>query len=406
MPRLDVEAIAPERTGAGGTAAPAESAGAASSRLAGRALGWLWTIAPGMRAVKSALAVGLAWWIATLFGEERPLFAALGALVGMEATVAGSLRRTALQLVGMLGGLGLAFVVARLLGSSPVGIGLAVLVGLWLGRRVRSPDRIGVELGVTTLVLVVFAAGDPEFAVTRIWETVLGGLVAAAVNALVLPPDYLDRVDDDLHTLVTATARGLREATRIFVERPRHEGATETLDRLRAARAGLPELEARLTLAESALRFNLLRRGRGPALERYRAAARLYGRASDHTATLARVVVQHAERPHPWEHHGLVGPDHLVEAAEALSLALERYEAYVRSGDPALLADVGRGLARAEAALAEFLQIAERERGQETAVQRLVDIAAIASELEHLAADLAEALDRLLPLEEAQTTAC
>jgi uncharacterized membrane protein YgaE (UPF0421/DUF939 family) len=367
---------------------------------AGRVLARLGAYAPGLRAVKTALAVGVAWWLANLLGEERPLFAALGALVGMEATVAGSLRRIGLQLVGMLGGLGLAFVVGRLLGASAIGIGLAVLVGLWLGRRVGSADRVGVELGVTTLVLVVFAANDPTFAVERIWETVLGGLIAALINALVLPPDYLGLVADDLHTLVAATARGLREGVRIFVERPRHEGAAETLERLRAVRDQLPDLEARLTLAGSALRLSPLLRRRGPVLERYRVAVQLYGRAIQHVTTLARAVQQHAERDHPWPHAGLVAPSHLVRAAEALSLALERYEAYLPIGEPALLLEVQRELDRAREILAEFLLVAERERASDSPVQRLVDIAAVASELEHLAADLAHALVGLLPYPE------
>ena len=391
---MSLESADRQRRASADTPAPARPG------RAERALGGLREVAPGARAIKTALAVGLAWWLATLLGEERPLFAALGAMVGMEATVAGSLRRTALQVAGMVGGLGLAFLVGRVFGTSGFGIGLAVLLGLWLGRRVHSPDRVGVELGVTTLVLVVFAAGDPDYAVTRIWETVLGGLIAAAINALVLPPDYLGRVADDLNDLVTATTRGLREATRIFVERPHHEGADEALERLREAATAVPDLEGRLTLAGSALRFSPLRRGRGPALERYHAAARLYGRAIQHVTTLARVVHEHAGRPHPWPHTGLVGPDHLVRAAEAISLALERYEAYAGAGDRALLGDVRRELDRARAALAQFLVAAEHERAEDTDVQRLVDIAAIASELEHLVADLAQALDGLLPLEQ------
>ncbi len=201
-------------------------------------------LAPGARALKTALAVGLAWTILGAMGESRPLFAALGAMVGMEATVAGSLRRIGLQAAGMVGGVVLAFAMGRWLGANALGIALAVLFGLWLGRRIGSPDRVGVELGVTTLLVVVFAAGDPEFAVDRIWETVFGGLVAVAVNALVLPPNYLDQVDDRLHALVTATARGLREATRIFVERPEHQGAEETdVQRLVDIAAVASELE-------------------------------------------------------------------------------------------------------------------------------------------------------------------
>ena len=36
---------------------------------------------PGARAVKTALAAGLAWWLGNLLGEPRPMFAAIGALV-------------------------------------------------------------------------------------------------------------------------------------------------------------------------------------------------------------------------------------------------------------------------------------------------------------------------------------
>jgi uncharacterized membrane protein YgaE (UPF0421/DUF939 family) len=365
--------------------------------LTRRAFEKLRDLTPGARALKTALAVGLAWWVGTLFGEPQPLFAALGALVGMEATVARSLRRTGLQLAGMLGGLVLAYVLAHTMGASPIAIALAVLLGLWLGRGVGSPDRVGVELGVTTMLVVVFAAGDPAFAATRIWETVLGGLIAAAINALILPPNYLGQVAEEVDTLVGETTSGLREATRIFVERAQHEGAVERLERLRETRGRLPDVRARLTLAESALRFSPLLRGRGERLERYQAAMRLYERAVHHATTLARAVAEHAERPHPWSHTELVGPSYLVPAAEALSLALERYQGYVRVGDASLFQDVGRDLARGEAYLDDFLTATQRERARETDAQRLVDIAAVASELEHLAADLATALESLLP---------
>jgi uncharacterized membrane protein YgaE (UPF0421/DUF939 family) len=77
------------------------------------------------------------------------------------------------------------------MGVSWLGAGLAVLLGLWLGRWLGSPDRIGVELAFAALLVVGFAAGDPRFGLTRLWEAALGGVVAAAINALVLPPDVV-----------------------------------------------------------------------------------------------------------------------------------------------------------------------------------------------------------------------
>lgn len=357
-----------------------------------RPRGWLRRLrdlAPGARTLKTALAVGIAWWLATGFGEQRPLFAAISALVIMQATIAGTLRRMGLQLVGILGGLILAFLIGRFLGLSAVGIGLAVLLGLWLGRQVGSPDRVGVELGVTALLVVGLGADNPELGFDRLWETALGGVVAAAINVLVLPPNYVGQLGKDLERLATGVSRGLREATRIFVERPEHEGAAEVLDEMRELRATLPGLEGSLRLAGTALRYSPLRRGSRPVLERYRLAEQLFSRAAHHTTTLARIVQQHAERPHDWPHSGLNAPAELTQVAEQISLALVRYLAYAR-GDEARLADVRAAVARAEASLANFLKIVQAERAAETAVQRLVDIAAVASELEHLVADLRE----------------
>ena len=366
-----------------------------------RGLAFLRSLSPGARALKTALAVGLAWWLATLLGEPRPLFAALGALLGMEATVARSLRRTGLQLGGMLGGLFLAFLVSHFLGAGPIGISLAVLFGLWLGRRVGSPDRVGVELGVTTLLVVVLASGDPEWATDRVWETVLGGLVAATINALVLPPDYLGRLADDLHVLSREVTGGLRQAVYAFFEQHEHEGAGEALERLRAARDTLPEIEGHLDLARSALRFSPLLRGRAPIIARYGAALRLYTLAVHHVTTLARTVQEHAARPHTWPHTGLAAPVHVVAAADAISKALECYEEYAHTGNPAVLDTVRRELTSAEEALSAFLDVTQREQAEDTAVQRLVDIASVESELQHLAADLATMLDGLVPLEQA-----
>ena len=65
---------------------------------AGQVIARLRAAAPCARMLKTALAVAVAWWLANRLGQPRPLFAALGALVGMEPTIIGSLRRTGFRL--------------------------------------------------------------------------------------------------------------------------------------------------------------------------------------------------------------------------------------------------------------------------------------------------------------------
>ncbi len=349
--------------------------------------------APGARAAKTALAVAIAWWLGNLLGEPRPIFAALGALVGVEPTIVGSVRRTALQLVGVMGGIGVATVLTYLSQETRAAvIGLAVLLGLWLGRLFRSPDRVGVELSVTALLVVVLGRGDVAYGFSRLWEIGLGGLIAATVNALILPPSYLGGVIQNLDTLVERVADGLSEAVGIFVERPHHEGAAEARERVRAARTSIPKLESNLRRAAEALRFSPLLTGNGPRLRRARDALKLYNHAASHASRIARIVAQHAERPHSWSHTShLQSTSHLLETAQALALALKHFQSYVREGTPMPLAESERELKEARAALADFYVAAQMERAT-TEMERLVDIGAIAAELEHLGVDVDEAL--------------
>jgi uncharacterized membrane protein YgaE (UPF0421/DUF939 family) len=352
------------------------------------------SIRPGARMVKAALAVALAWWVGTLLGEPRPMFAALGALVGMEPTIIGSLRRTGVQMVGTLGGIVLAYVAVNLLGVSWLGAGLAVLLGLWLGRWLGSPDRVGVELAVGALLIVGFASGDPHLGLTRLWEVLLGGLIATAINTLVLPPNYIGQVLDSLDELTGQMETGLREAGHELAEIPQHERAAETHQRVLAAEATLHDAQERANLAREALRLNPLLLHRRGQVDRALAAIEVYGRTLQHVLALTRILEDHADRPHPWSHGDLVGPSQLVQATDALARTLEWYQAYVRLGRPDPLAEARHELARAQAALQTFYEIAERERAASTPVRRLIDIAAFASELEHLAyRDLAAALD-------------
>jgi hypothetical protein len=343
---------------------------------------------PGRRVLKTALAVGLAWWLtSTLLAADKPVFAAMGAFVAMEQTIVRSVRRTGLQLVGVAGGAVLAFVGVNVLGIGPVLVALAVLLGLTLGRVVQS-DRIGTELSVTALLVVGLADGSLLYGWTRLWETAFGAIVAIVVNTLVMPPDHVGRFRRDFDNLARESVEAIRLAAEIFTSRPNHEGAGELRVRAKAARDTLPDVESGIDLAAEALRFNLLRRQQLEDLGRYRPAVQLFGRAIIHATTLARIIDDHAGSDHPWQHGGLEGPNRLQECADAVSRALEDQRRYALGGEPSVLRVVDADLAEADSAIREFLATADRERDAETDVRRMIDIAAIAAELMHLAGDI------------------
>src|SRR6266851_1993816 len=65
---------------------------------------------PGTRVLKSAVAAGLAWYVAARFGDPAPMFAVFGALNGMQPTVAASVRNTSGALLGIVLGTVLAVI--------------------------------------------------------------------------------------------------------------------------------------------------------------------------------------------------------------------------------------------------------------------------------------------------------
>ena len=178
------------------------------------------------------------------------------------------------------------------------------------------------------------------------------------------------------------------EAVRIFVELPHHEGAEETLQDLRIARATIPRIEERVKLAGKALRFSPLLRQRTAELRRSEEAIRFYRRSASHAARIARVVQQHAERDHSWSHE-MKSPRELLKTTQELVGALEECQLYARTGDRAAIDRMRARLETAQERLGAFFVVVEAERAG-TEVERFMDVAAIASELEHMIVDATE----------------
>src|ERR1700680_1021818 len=86
----------------------------AASRRARDVLRASW---PGTRVLKSALAAGLAWWVAERLGDSAPMFAVFGAFNAVQPTVAASVRNTGGALLGIVLGTALAVMSESVVGA-------------------------------------------------------------------------------------------------------------------------------------------------------------------------------------------------------------------------------------------------------------------------------------------------
>ncbi|MGW4528226.1 FUSC family protein [Amycolatopsis sp. NPDC004378] len=160
-----------------------------------------------LQSAKATLAATGAWLLATLvLGLPQPFLAPYAAIFLVEATVYRSLRGWLQQVGSVATGVVLAAVAGQLIPWQAVALAVVVFTGLLLGDW-RHFGSSGIWVGVTGMLLVSYGtARDPVLMGDRLLETALGAAIGVAVNTLILPPLYGDRLATAADRLATALA--------------------------------------------------------------------------------------------------------------------------------------------------------------------------------------------------------
>ena len=200
--------------------------------------------------LKAAVATVLAWQVAVhLLDSPAPFYAPMAALLVVDRTMVRSLWASARRVAAVVVGMSIAWLVGSVVGVTWWSMVVVMFVALLIGRWRRLGDH-GIQVPTMVLLSLITVNGtDTEFTSLTIVETVLGGIVGVAVNAVVLAPMHLDEPRDALRDLTSRVqdvlrdiATGLREGW--DAERARHwySSATDLGDRvpqaLRAVETG------------------------------------------------------------------------------------------------------------------------------------------------------------------------
>jgi hypothetical protein len=206
---------------------------------------------------KGAAAAVIAWQVARLaLHSEAPFLAPLAALIAVEATVYQSLRTTAQNVTAVLAGVLLAFLTARTLGVEWYSLGLVLVVALGLARWQRLGGS-GLQVPTTALLAMTIAGGVQDTMLeARVVETLVGALIGAAINVLVLPPVHLR----DGRESVASSARGVSRLLSSIAEGIRtewtREDAQEWMERARQLDARVRDARSASERGRESMRFN------------------------------------------------------------------------------------------------------------------------------------------------------
>jgi uncharacterized membrane protein YgaE (UPF0421/DUF939 family) len=157
--------------------------------------------------IKTALSAGLSWEVAALISHNQyPYFAALGAILTVQVTVADSINKAMQRVIGIIGGVVVSIIIGHLLPLNSGSITLVVLIGMAVSTGLRLSPQITSQVAVSSLLVLAFGSTH-GYAVDRIIETIIGCMIAILLNIILIPPNPIpDAEKRILHLSAYASA--------------------------------------------------------------------------------------------------------------------------------------------------------------------------------------------------------
>lgn len=260
--------------------------------------------------VQTAVAAVAAYYLALLLPlpDQRPVFASIAAVIALGVSYGQRGRRAVELSAGVMLGLVVADLIVHTIGTGPLQIGVVIVVAMSVAVLLRGGEMVIVESAVSALLLVSLEPSTDGFSSTRLFEALVGGGVALAVNSLFFPPDPALLASRAAQALFAELGGVLQGLSRALAEGD-PKAADAALVRAREADGRVRDLDATLTVARETVRLAPPRRGAGDMLARYGDALPHL----DYALRDARVLAR----------HGLRRVRGTVPAPEAVALAVD-----------------------------------------------------------------------------------
>lgn len=165
---------------------------------------------PLLQVTKTAIAVAASWWLAVgLIGAERPIFAAIAALLVVAPSVNQSFAKGVERSIGVVLGVVIALGVQWAFGDGHWFVLLAIGVALLVGWALKLTPGAANQISISAMLVLVLGATSGGYALERILETFIGALVGIAVNAALVPPVRVEPAREQLQRLGSELAATL-----------------------------------------------------------------------------------------------------------------------------------------------------------------------------------------------------
>jgi len=273
--------------------------------------------------LQATLAATLAWLVATeIVGHDQPFFAPVSAMITLGLTQGERGRRAVEVVLGVTLGIAVADLLVIQLGDGwwqlAVVVSLSMTVALLLG----SGQMFAQQAAVSAALVATLQPPDDGVSFARAVDALLGGGIALAVSALVLPAHPGRMVREAAAPVLAELAAVLEEVATALEHRDR-AAAQAALDRGRAIDDLARDLDAALVAGRETARMAPPRRGTLHTVDVYADAAAQLDLAVRNVRVLARGARRaiDLEENIPPETGGALRA--LAEAVRALRVAID-----------------------------------------------------------------------------------
>lgn len=293
---------------------------------------------------QAAVAAALAWVIAKeVLGHETPFFAPIAAVVSLGTTYGQRLRRVAEVTVGVAVGVLIADLLVLALGTGWWQLALVVALAMSAAFLLDTGGLLVTQAAVQSIIVTTLLP-DPDQALTRWTDALVGGAVAL-VAAAVVPSAPLRRPRERAAVVVRKIASLLRAASESAVDGDL-DRALEMLDNARTTEPLIRELQAAADEGMSVVASSPFRRRHRGHVRRMAELIEPVDRAMRNTRVLVRrvAVANYRGERLPRAYAVLCGD--LADATDEMAAALERDE--MATGVRARLIRIGEGTSHVE----------------------------------------------------------
>lgn len=223
---------------------------------------------PLLQLVKSAVATLGAWLLAGwLIPGPLPVFAAIAALLVVQPSVNQSFAKALERSIGVIVGVVIAVLLSLLLGPQSWVVLLAIVVAMLVAWTFRASTGTGNQVAISAMLVLALGSSDPDYAVNRIIETLIGVAFALIVNALVVPPVLTAPARRDLGLLGTELAASLDRLAAALLSPQQPAQLHELMLEARLLRPMQASAEASIAAGEESLTLNPRRAAKGEIAE-------------------------------------------------------------------------------------------------------------------------------------------